>query len=104
MISERFDESIVLLADLLCIPLKELVSLKVNARMAGEKVTETHVFLTTWISRVFPSPFQNTLSDKERRILSDVQEPDVKLYERFVEIFDERVREYGEDRMRVRYP
>ena len=39
MIAERFDESMVLLADLLCWPLEKVVSLKVNARKPELKVS-----------------------------------------------------------------
>jgi hypothetical protein len=38
MIAERFDESMVLLADLLCWPLEKVTSLKVNARKPHLKV------------------------------------------------------------------
>jgi hypothetical protein len=38
MIAERFDESMVLLADVLCWPLEKVVSLKVNARKPQLKV------------------------------------------------------------------
>ena len=39
MISERFDESMVLMADLLCWPLEKVTSLKVNARKPHLKVS-----------------------------------------------------------------
>ena len=38
MLQERMAESLVLLAHLLCVPLKDMVVLKVNARLEGQKV------------------------------------------------------------------
>ena len=41
MLQERMAESLVLLAHLLCVPLKDVVALKVNARFEGKKVIKT---------------------------------------------------------------
>ena len=45
MIAERFDESMVLMADLLCWDLADVVNLKMNARAKSNKVRS----IATWI-------------------------------------------------------
>ena len=44
MLSERMSESLVLLAALLCVPLSDVVVLKVNARKSDAKVNNVSVF------------------------------------------------------------
>ena len=41
MIQERMSESLVLLAHLLCVPLQDMVALKVNARTDEYKVSKS---------------------------------------------------------------
>ena len=47
MIAERFDESMVLMADLLCWDLADVVNLKMNARAKSNKVRS----IATWIGQ-----------------------------------------------------
>ena len=55
MISERMDESMVLLADALCLPLEDVISLKKNARKR-EKISK--------------------LSDEDKDVVTRFQTPD----------------------------
>ena len=55
MISERMDESMVLLADALCLPLEDVISLKNNARKR-EKITK--------------------MSDEDKDVVTRFQTPD----------------------------
>ena len=44
MIAEKFEESLVLLADLMCWPLEYVTGLKQNARRDGQKVGNSYYF------------------------------------------------------------
>jgi len=78
MISERMDESMVLLADALCLPLRNVSTLKNNVRKANKIVALTH-------------------HDKE--VLARFQRPDQELYNHFNKQLDVKIREYGKERM-----
>lgn len=70
MLADRFDESMVLLAQLLCWPLDHVKSLKLNARKAAFKVD---------------------LSTQERNALKQWQQGDTMLYQHFERIFNQKV-------------
>ena len=70
LITEKFDESMVLLANKLCWPLEYVKSFKLNARKSSTKTK---------------------LSEKERNILENWQQGDLLLYNHFKTIFEEKV-------------
>ncbi len=74
LIADRMDESMVLLADALCLPLANVTGFKVNARKE---------------SRV------QQLTDGEKKTLRSALKPDQRLYDHFVGRLDERIR-YGQ--------
>ena len=78
MIAEQFDESLVLLSDVLCWPLANMTSLKVNARKSSAV---------------------EKLSQKARDILRDWLWADQMLYDFFREEFKRKIQSYGLDRM-----
>lgn len=78
MIAEKFAESMVLLANLLCWPLHMVTSLKINARKTDKKVV---------------------LSEEEKATLRAWQSGDQKLYEHFLAKFDKQIEKYGRDQM-----
>ena len=71
MISERMDESMVLLAEALCLPLRNVSTLKNNVRKANKIVALTH-------------------HDKE--VLARFQRPDQELYNHFNKQLDVKIR------------
>ena len=79
MITERMPESLVLLADLLCLPLFMVASLEVNARKPGLKLP---------------------LSEEERSILKRHQSADEQLYQHFKAKFQSRIDDFGVERMK----
>ncbi|XP_072140481.1 galactosylceramide sulfotransferase-like [Dermacentor andersoni] len=79
MVVERLNESLVLLRDLLCWEMDDVVMFKINARRT-----------------VYQRPPNGTLA-ADLRSLNAV---DVKLYEYFTRRFDERVQSFGRARMR----
>ena len=78
MLAERMEESLVLLAHRLCLPLFRMASLKKNARLNSKKVT---------------------LSKKDREALLHLQEVDWKVYAHFADKFQKEVETFGEQRM-----
>ena len=70
LITEKFDESMVLLANELCWPLEYVKSFKLNARKSSTKTK---------------------LSEKEQKILENWQQGDLLLYNHFKTIFEEKV-------------
>ena len=78
MIAEQFDESLVLLGDLLCWPLANMTSLKVNARKSSAV---------------------EKLSQKTRDILREWLWADQMLYDFFREEFKRKIQLYGKDKM-----
>ena len=70
LITEKFDESMVLLANELCWPLEYVKSFKLNARKSSTKTM---------------------LSKKEQQILENWQQGDLLLYNHFKTIFEEKV-------------
>ncbi|XP_075526608.1 galactosylceramide sulfotransferase-like, partial [Dermacentor variabilis] len=79
MVVERLNESLVLLRDLLCWEVDDVVMFKINARRA-----------------VYQRPPNGTLAAD----LRSLNALDVKLYEYFTRRFDERVQVFGRARMR----
>ncbi|CAN8001651.1 unnamed protein product [Ixodes hexagonus] len=78
MITERLDESLILLKHLLCWNTSDVVAFKVNARYAE---------------------YKEELSADLKKKLSDLNHADVLLYRHFAELFERKVREFGADRM-----
>ena len=78
MIAEQFEESLVLMGDLLCWPLANMTSLKVNARKSSAV---------------------EKLSQKARDILREWLWADQMLYDFFREEFKRKIHSYGLDRM-----
>lgn len=76
MVMERFDESLILLRSLMNWTMQDLVYFKKNARGEVQKLDQDVV-----------------------RQLRDLNSGDVKLYEYFCDRFDEKVKEFGMDRM-----
>ena len=70
LITEKFDESMILLANELCWPLEYVKSFKLNARKSSTKTK---------------------LSEKEQNILENWQQGDLLLYNHFKTIFEEKV-------------
>lgn len=81
MILERWEESLVLFSELSGIPLANLTSLKVNENYKNGK--------------------EEVLSPEEREILRNWLWADQQLYQRFSDEFEEKVKEYGDEKMRV---
>lgn len=71
MISERMDESMVLLADALCLPLMNVSTLKNNVRKANKIVA---------------------LTDLDKEVLARFQRPDQELYNHFNKQLDVKIR------------
>uniref|UniRef100_A0A1E1XE35 Putative galactose-3-o-sulfotransferase n=1 Tax=Amblyomma aureolatum TaxID=187763 RepID=A0A1E1XE35_9ACAR len=78
MLAERLDESLVLLKHLLCWNTTDMVALKVNSRYSAYK--------------------EKLSNDTKQRILN-LNPVDWQLYEHFAKLFDDKVKEFGEDRM-----
>ena len=78
MIAEHFDESLILLSDLLCWPLANMTSLKVNARKSSAV---------------------EKLSQKARDILQDWLWADQMLYDYFTKEFKRKRQLYGLDKL-----
>ena len=78
MITERMEESLVLLAEVLCLPLCAMAGLTVNARKDG--------------LRKVLAP------DKQRRLL-ELQAQEERLYAHFAGRFDAQVARFGRERM-----
>lgn len=79
MIAEDFSSSLVLLSELLCWPLRDMSSLKLNARRKSDKAK---------------------LSSRARALLKDWLWADVLLYSHFKKVLEQRKREYGLDRLK----
>ena len=71
MISERMDESMVLLAEALCLPLRNVSTLKNNVRKA-DKIA--------------------ALTDHDKEVLARFQRPDKELYKHFNKQLDVKIR------------
>ena len=78
LIAEKFDESIILLRDLLCWTFQDLTYLKLNARKSAAK---------------------SVISDRARAALKGWMKADYALYEHFNRAFERRLLDFGEDRM-----
>jgi len=80
MIAERFDESMILLRDLLCWENEDMVNFKLNARKES-KIT--------------------SLSPEARELLQKYLAPDYKIYNHFVKRFEERILLYGDEKIKM---
>ena len=78
MIAERMDESLILLADLLCWPIEWIAHLDLNIRKPERK-----------------TPLDQLLSVKERRALTEFLGLDVAIYQHFYKRFQERLARYN---------
>ncbi|KAH9364513.1 hypothetical protein HPB48_023010 [Haemaphysalis longicornis] len=78
MVAERMNESLVLLRDLLCWSLDDVVLFRLNARQKR---------------------YRHTLSPELAEDFRALNSADVQLYEHFKRRFDQRVREFGQERM-----
>ena len=79
MIAERWDESVILLKDLLCWDFRDLVNFKLNARKENKKIP---------------------LSEVARAALKEYLAADYKLYNHFKKKFDAQVSSFGARRMK----
>ena len=82
MIAERMDESLVLLADLLCWPIEWVSHLDLNMRKPELKES---------VSKL--------LNEEERQVLADFLRLDVTIYQYFSKRFEERLASYDRQRM-----
>lgn len=78
LIAERFHESIVLMKDLLCWDYRDVVSLKLNARMSQKK---------------------SRLSPAAKQALEQYLSADYKLYNHFKAELDKKIKAFGQNRM-----
>ena len=78
MIAERWDESVILLKDLLCWDFKDVVNFKLNARKENKKIP---------------------LSEEARAALKEYLAADYKLYHYFKKKFQAQVNSFGARRM-----
>ena len=78
MIAERWDESVILLKDLLCWEFRDVVNFKLNARKDSKKIP---------------------LSEGARAALQEYLAADYKLYNHFKNKFEIQVRKFGERKM-----
>ena len=81
------DESLVLLADLLCLPLHAFASLKKNARREDKRVTQSYCDIYLWHITLDAIPqkriifhAQNTISENQRTELKQLQRTDELMY------------------------
>ena len=79
MMADRFDESMILLKDLLCWDYEDIVNFKLNARKESKKVE---------------------LSQEARSELKRYMAADYALYQHFEQIFERKLKEFGESRMK----
>ena len=82
MIAERMDESLILLADLLCWPIEWIAHLDLNIRKPDRKEADSKL-----------------LNEQERRVLTDFLQLDVAIYQHFKKRFEERLTSYDSRRM-----
>lgn len=78
LISDRMDESLVLLRHLLCWDMDDVVTFKLNAR---------------------DPKFKSSLNEREKNVLRKLNHADVLLYNHFVEKFNKAVDDFGRRRM-----
>lgn len=78
MVAERMDESLVLLRDLLCWQIDDMVVFNINKRQ---------------------SKFRQSLSSEARQILRKLNAADTALYEHFTKRLNDRVAAFDRDRM-----
>jgi len=78
MMADRFDESMILMKDLLCWDYEDVVNFKLNARKESKKVG---------------------LSEEARAELKKYLAADYTLYQHFQERFEQRIEEFGRARM-----
>jgi len=79
LIVEKFQESLILMKDLLCWDIKEIKNLKINTR---KETKETEV------------------SQETRNNLKKIMAPDYKFYDHFKEILDRKINKYGIKQMK----
>ena len=80
MIAERYDESLVLLKDLMCWTADDVAYLSINARKKDKSNTRK-------------------LSFTDHQKLLRLNYPDVKIYEFFLKVFEKKVKAFGYARM-----
>merc|ERR1711997_1222081 len=78
MMADRFDESMILMKDLLCWDYEDIVNFKLNARKESKKVE---------------------LSDEARSELRKYLASDYRLYDYFQKIFQQKLNKFGKTRM-----
>lgn len=81
MLAEEFDESMVLLSDLLCLPLTNMTSLKINARKKSAK---------------------SSMTNETRQALREWLWSDQMLYEHFRDVFQIKKSIYGLDKLKAK--
>ena len=78
MMADRFDESVILMKDLLCWDFNDVVNFKLNSRKENKKIQ---------------------ISDEAREALKQYLDADYKLYNHFKSKFDSKIRDFGVQRM-----
>jgi len=78
MMADRFDESVILMKDLLCWDFNDVVNFKLNSRKENKKIQ---------------------ISDEAREALKEYLAGDYKLYNHFKSKFDSKIRDFGVQRM-----
>jgi len=78
MMADRFDESVILMKDLLCWDFSDVVNFKLNSRKENKKIQ---------------------ISDEARNALKEYLAADYKLYNHFKTKFDNKIRDFGAQRM-----
>ncbi|XP_053638147.2 galactosylceramide sulfotransferase-like [Cherax quadricarinatus] len=79
MVAERYDESLVLLKNIMCWSTEDVTYLRINHRVHQKK---------------------RNMSEETREGLQRLNQADVRLYEFFYQIFEQKVEGFGRDRMR----
>ncbi len=117
MLSERMEESLVLLAQQLCLPLHRVAVFKKNARTEGRKVHHQSLSAALFFRPLLANyhtagmqkknlsacflflQTQRELTAQQRKLLTRAQKLDVMVYNHFQRAFQKAVEDFGEQRM-----
>ena len=106
LISEHFEESMVLMADLLCWPIEFVAGIKHNVLPESKKVCSYNITIFSILNRlilyrfkfnIFLLYLKENLSDP--KILEKWQAAEIKVYDEMYKKFQEKLEKFGRDKM-----
>lgn len=99
MIAERFDESLILMKDLLCWNMEDILYIKVRMKKAGKKAGKFFFYKHLQMNERLDKFKSTTMSPETRLILQQWQWADYQLYSYFNHKLSKKLEDFGQAKL-----